>query len=212
MTARIDDAKSKVRSAIDPVTIEVIRRRLISIADQVDRNVSRTAFSLLVYEYKDYAVGIVDDEGRLMSQCTGGMPLFVADVLGAAVREGLAIYGKDNMREGDVIVTNYSGTIGQHLNNVVMYSPIFAQPEGEIAGFFVIVMHWLDIGGRVVGSISKYATDIFQEGIQFHCVKLHSQGEPVHEIYRMISSQYAISRRSHGRHRGPGGRLHRGAQ
>jgi N-methylhydantoinase B len=171
---------------VDPVTIEVIRRRLISIADQVDRNISRTAYSLLVYEYKDYAVGIVDAEGRLLSQCTGGMPLFVADVLGAAVREGLAIYGKEGMQEGDIIITNYSGTIGQHLNNVVMYTPIYTQHEGKLAGFFVIVMHWLDIGGRVVGSISKFATDIFQEGIQFHCVKLHSRGEPVAEIYRMI--------------------------
>ena len=78
----------------DPITVEVIRRRLISISDQVDLNISRTAYSPVVYEYKDYAVGIVDAEGKLLSQCTGGMPLFVADVLGAAVRDGLEIYGQ----------------------------------------------------------------------------------------------------------------------
>ena len=50
----------------------------------------------------------------------------------------------------------------------------------------VVVMHWIDVGGRDVGSLSKFATDIFQEGIQFRTVKLQSRGEPVREIYRMI--------------------------
>jgi N-methylhydantoinase B len=173
------------QAAVDPVTVEVVRRRLIAIADQVDLNITRTAFSPLVYEYKDYAVGIVDADARLLCQCTGGMPLFVADVLGAAVRDGLEIYGRDGFHEGDVIITNHGGTIGQHLNNVVMYTPVFS-PEGELAAFMLVVMHWLDIGGRNIGSISKYATDIFQEGIQFRTVKLRSRGEPVQEMYRMI--------------------------
>jgi N-methylhydantoinase B len=170
----------------DPITVEVIRRRLISISDQVDANITRTAYSPLVYEYKDYAVGVVDADGRLLSQCTGGMPLFVADVLGAAIRDGLAIYGKDNFREGDIVITNDAGTIGQHLNNIVMYTPVFAPDTRELIAFFVVVVHWLDVGGRVIGSLSKYATDIFQEGIQFRTVKLRSRGEPVEEIYRLI--------------------------
>ena len=45
---------------------------------------------------------------------------------GAAIRDGLAIYGKDNLHEGDIVITNDAGTIGQHLNNVVMYTPVFA--------------------------------------------------------------------------------------
>jgi N-methylhydantoinase B len=181
-----DPRSDREGSAPDPVTVEVIRRRLISISDQVDMNITRTAYSPVVYEYKDYAVGIVDANGRLLSQCTGGMPLFVADVLGAAVRDGLTIYGKDNLHEGDIVITNDAGTIGQHLNNVVMYTPVFAPDTGELAAFFVVVVHWLDVGGRVIGSLSKYATDIFQEGIQFRTVKLRSRGEPVAEIYRMI--------------------------
>jgi N-methylhydantoinase B len=170
----------------DPITVEVIRRRLISISDQVDANITRTAYSPLVYEYKDYAVGIVDDEGRLLSQCTGGMPLFVADVLGAAIRDGLAIYGKENFHEGDIVITNDAGTIGQHLNNIVMYTPVFAPDTRALIAFFVVVVHWLDVGGRVIGSLSKYATDIFQEGVQFRTVKLRSRGDPVEEIYRLI--------------------------
>ena len=172
-------------ASIDPVTVEVIRRRLTAIADQVDLNITRTAFSPLVYEYKDYAVGIVDVDGKLLCQCTSGLPLFVADVLGAAIRDGLEIYGKDGFHEGDIIISNHGGTIGQHLNNVAMYTPVF-NPEGELAAFMLVVMHWLDVGGRVVGSITKYSSDIFQEGIQFRTVKLYSRGEPVEDMFRMI--------------------------
>jgi N-methylhydantoinase B len=176
--------------AIDPVTVEVIRRRLVAIADEVDVNITRTAFSPYIYEYKDYAVGIVDANGDLICQCTAGMPVFVADVMRVAVLDGLKLYGRDNLHAGDIVVTNYAGTIGQHLNNVTMYTPIYApsEPTSEptLIGFMVVVMHWIDIGGREVGSLSQFSTDIFQEGIQFRTVKLYSRGEPVPEIYRMI--------------------------
>ena len=71
---------------IDPVTVEVIRRRLVAIADEVDVNITRTAFSPYIYEYKDYAVGIVDHRGDLICQCTAAMPVFVADVAAAIAR------------------------------------------------------------------------------------------------------------------------------
>jgi N-methylhydantoinase B len=70
-------------TAIDPVTVEVIRRRLVAISDEVDVNITRTAFSPYIYEYKDYAVGIVDANGDLICQCTAGA-VFVADVMRAA--------------------------------------------------------------------------------------------------------------------------------
>ena len=174
---------------IDPITLEVIRGAFTTLADEIDTNLARTAYSMLIYEYKDYAVGILDVEGRLICQCTGGMPIFIADVLGAAVRDGLEIYGVENLHPGDVIITNHAATMGQHLNNVAMYSPVFAgENDKKLVAFVIITAHWLDIGGRVVSSISKYATDIFQEGIQFRTVKLWSKGEPVPEIYRMIEN------------------------
>lgn len=177
------------KQRVDPITLEVIRGAFTTLADEIDTNLARTAYSMLIYEYKDYAVGILDAQGRLICQCTGGMPIFIADVLGAAVRDGLEIYGRDDLHPGDVIITNHAATMGQHLNNVAMYSPVFSGNDGkELVAFIVITAHWLDIGGRVVSSISKYATDIFQEGIQFRTVKLWSKGERVDEIYRMIEN------------------------
>jgi N-methylhydantoinase B len=175
--------------AIDPVTLEVIRNALTSITDQIDANITRTAFSPYIYEYKDYAVGITSSDGELITASTGGMPIFVADAVGMAVRDGLAIYGRDRLHDGDVIVCNHAAVQGQHLNNTVMYTPILAGPAGKsLIGFFAINVHWIDIGGASVGGFSFQTTDIFMEGLQLRTVKLQSKGEPVDEIYRIIES------------------------
>jgi N-methylhydantoinase B len=178
-----DDPPEATR--INPITAEIIRHGLLAIPKQIEINITRTAYSPLVYEYKDYAVGIVDPEGRLISESGGGIPLFVADALGVGVRDGLAIHGRDGIKPGDVIISNHAGTLGQHLNNVIMYTPVFV--DGELVAFMAIIVHWLDIGGWAVGSAAPVGTtDIFQEGIQFRSVKLWSEGRRLDDIYRII--------------------------
>src|SRR6202008_1300751 len=109
------------QTAIDPITLEVIRHGLISATQQIDANITRTAFSPFIYEYKDYAVGLVDPDGQLIAQNTGAMPIFVADSVGMAVRDGIAAYGRERLQQGDVLICNHASVQGQHLNNVVMY-------------------------------------------------------------------------------------------
>ena len=115
-----------IQAELDPIEAEIIRFGLLAIPKQIEVNITRTAYSPLVYEYKDYAVGIVDADARLVANSQGGIPLFVANALGVAVRDGLLVHGRDGIAPGDVIISNHAGTLGQHLNNVVMYTPIHA--------------------------------------------------------------------------------------
>src|ERR1700721_670691 len=133
------------RLPLDPVTLEVIRHRLVSITNQIDANIKRTAFSPYIYEYNDFAVGLTGAEGQLIAQCTGGMPPFVADSVGTAVRDGLQIYGADRLAHGDVVLCNHAAVQGQHLNNTVMYTPV--DVDGTRIGYFAVNVHWMDIGG-----------------------------------------------------------------
>jgi N-methylhydantoinase B len=147
---------SSIRSrSSDPATASC------SITNQIDANIKRTAFSPYIYEYNDFAVGLVGADGQLIAQCTGGMPPFVADSVGMAVRDGLEIYG-----QGAACITatscscNHAAVQGQHLNNTVMYTPIYAGPDhATLIGFFAINVHWIEIGG-----IQTNSTDIFMEG------------------------------------------------
>jgi len=179
--ARVSQGKA---TDVDPITLEVIRHGVIAIANQIDANITRTAFSPYIYEYKDFAVGLVGADGDLIAQNTDGMPPFVADSVGMAVRDGLSVYGKDRLHHGDVVVCNHAAVQGQHLNNTVMYTPIRVGANHEtLIGFFAINMHWIDIGGSVPRS-----TDIFMEGLQLRSVKLWSKGEPIEEICRIIET------------------------
>ena len=58
--------KGSEKPQIDPITLEVIRHGIISVCDQIDANMTRTAFSPYIYEYKDYAVGFVGAAGELL--------------------------------------------------------------------------------------------------------------------------------------------------
>ena len=83
-----------------------------------------------------------------------------------------------------MIVCNHAAVQGQHLNNTVMYTPIYAgEAGGELIGFFAINVHWIDIGGSAPKS-----TDIFMEGLQLRSIKMWSKGEPIEEVYRIIEN------------------------
>jgi N-methylhydantoinase B len=164
---------------IDPITLEVVRHSLVAIMDEAEANLTRTAFSQIIREVKDYCVGMVSATGETIAQSRGSIPTFVAD-LGSPVLDGLAIYG-DDLHDGDIIITNYAGVCGQHLNNVVMYTPVFA--EGQIAVFSALRTHWPDVGG--VG-LTTTSTEIFQEGVQFRCVKIYKRGVLDRDIERII--------------------------
>ncbi len=171
--------------AVDPIELQIIRQRLIAIPNLIEKNIERTAFSLLVQEYKDYAVGFVDASGRLVTQSRYSLPGFVANALGLAVRAGLAVYGEDDMHEGDVMIVNDAATLGKHLNDVCAFTPI--RVDGRLLGFFAVLVHWVDVGGAMPGScLSPTTTEIFQEGIQFPVMKLFSRGERQREIFRLI--------------------------
>lgn len=177
-------------TAVDPIVGDIIMHHLCAIPNLIDKDITRTAFSFLISEYKDYATGIVDADGRLIAQCTGGLPIFCANALCAAVKDGLKLYGKKQLQHGDVVLSNHAATMGQHLNNVVMYTPIrTSEADDGLLGFFVVVMHWMDVGGITPGSCtSNDTTDVFQEGLQLHTVKLLSAGRHVEEIYRIVAA------------------------
>ena len=78
-------AATEDANAVDPITLEVIRHGIVSINDQIDA------------------------DGRLIAQCNGGMPVFVADAVGAAVRDGLAVYGKHRFHPGDAVCIEAGG-------------------------------------------------------------------------------------------------------
>ena len=57
--------------------------------------------------------------------------------------------------------------------------PIFV--DGELVAFSANKAHWTEVGGKDPGSWTTDSTDIWQEGLQFPCVKLFSRGRAERE-------------------------------
>ncbi|HEX7539487.1 MAG TPA: hydantoinase B/oxoprolinase family protein, partial [Syntrophales bacterium] len=52
----------------DPITLEILWRRLISVVDEADGSVARTAFSSLLRDAHDYTCMFTDRQGRELAQ------------------------------------------------------------------------------------------------------------------------------------------------
>src|ERR1700733_12416774 len=78
-TNKMPTAEHRIK--LDPITTEIIREKLQSIPNLVEADLTRTAFSPLVYEYKDYSVGVVDSEGSIIALAQHGLPLFTASMI-----------------------------------------------------------------------------------------------------------------------------------
>src|ERR1700680_4416023 len=90
---------------IDIVTLEVIRNVLPAIANEMSYVLQRTSYNMMIYEVRDYCCGLLDTSGRLLSQNTGGVSHFVAD-LGVVIRDGVKRYATDGFGAGEVTITN----------------------------------------------------------------------------------------------------------
>ena len=101
---------------LDLVTLEVIRNALPAITNEMSHVLQRTSYNMMIYEVRDYCCGLISPEGDLLSQNTGGVSHFVAD-LGTVIKDGVEKYGKNGFRPGDLIITNHQ--------RVVRHKPFF---------------------------------------------------------------------------------------
>ncbi len=169
----------------DALELEIFRYAAEAVVDELDTNITRTAHSPLVYEYKDYSVGLVTKDFRLLSQSRYNIPLFLAD-LGEPVRDAVEVIGEERLEPGDIFITNFAPPTGSHLNNVIAASPVFQ--DGAVVAYVVIRTHWPDVGGLAPGSITLDARSIFHEGVQYRGLKIVSAGRLVPEVLATIQA------------------------
>ena len=95
------------------------------------------------------------------------------------------MHGQKGFQPGDVLIMNHPYVCGQHLNNVVVYTPFFYQ--GKLVAFLAVRAHWIDIGGTRVGFGYSGTREVYEEGLQFRSLKLYRGGEPNQDLFQLIS-------------------------
>ncbi len=181
---------------LDPVTLEVIRNALPAIANEMAADLQRTSYNMMIYEVRDFCTALLAPNGDLVSQNVGGVSHFVAD-LGVIVVDGMKRYGAEGFKPGDVIITNHQAVAGQHLNNIVIYMPIFF--HGELVMFAMVRAHWIDIGGMSTGfGAGPTVADPWQEGLQLDQIKIYEEGKLDEKMYRVLKDNIRFPESSLG--------------
>jgi N-methylhydantoinase B len=173
-----------LRSRLDPVTLEVIRNAIPAISNEMSYDLQRTSYNMMIYEVCDYSCTLLDTAGTLMSQNIGGVSHFIAD-MGVVIKDGIARYGLKNFAQGDVLITNHQAVAGQHLNNIVIYTPFFL--DGVLTAFPAVRAHWVDVGGLSTGFGALGSTDPWSEGLQLNQLKIYEAGKPDNKLLQVIA-------------------------
>lgn len=168
---------------VDLLEREIFRYTAQSITEELELNITRTAYSPLIQESQDYCISLISPEFRPYSQSQASIPIFVSD-MGEPVRQAVAAIGLDELQPGDVFVINHES--GQHLNNVVMATPLFH--GDELTGYLSIRAHWADVGGLVPGGQSMNSRTIHQEGTRYVGLRLMRAGVLMREVLATLQA------------------------
>jgi N-methylhydantoinase B len=172
----------------DPIRTEIMKHRLVSVAEEMGARLQRAAFSPNIKERRDFSCAVFDASGNLVAQAAhipvhlGAMPLSVQACL-----ESLTFH------PGDVAMVNDPYRGGTHLPDITVVSPVFVEdhqlqgvsPSATLLGFVANRAHHADIGGISAGSM-PLSQEIYQEGVIIPPVKLMVGGKKNEDMWRFF--------------------------
>lgn len=147
--------------SISPADQAVIGQALMSAAREMGAKLYRSAFSPIVRDGKDASTGIMDASGAAVAQSDELIPVLVGS-LSITLRNCMAAAPPETLGEGDFYITNHPYRGAHHLQDILVFMPVFA--EGRIIAYAAAVAHHLDVGGGAPG-LNSSATDLYGEGL-----------------------------------------------
>src|SRR6266516_763205 len=169
-----------MKNTIDPITLEVLWNRLLSVVNEQQVTLMRTAFSTVVRESQDLACGVFDTRGSMIAQSLTGTPGHI-NAMATVVRHFLKEYPAETLRPGDVLITNDPWQTAGQINDMTILTPVF---KGErVIAYFASTCHAPDIGGHI---FSGEAREVYEEGLRIPITKLFLRDEPNAELFKII--------------------------
>ncbi len=166
--------------ALDPIQLEVLWNRLLSVANEQQTTLVRTAFSTIVRESLDLACGVFSTHGQMIGQSLTGTPGHINPMATGAIHF-LNAYPPETLEPGDVLVTNDPWQTAGQVNDFTVLTPVFR--DARIVAYFANCCHAPDIGGRI---LSAEAREVYEEGLRVPITKLFAGGEPNTELFKII--------------------------
>jgi N-methylhydantoinase B/oxoprolinase/acetone carboxylase alpha subunit len=175
-------------SALDSITVEVVRHKLEGIANEMQSTLLRSSFSPIVKEGLDASASLFTPDGTTLAQSCS-IPIHLATLI-PAVAEVLKTYPLGSMAEGDAYILNDPYLGGTHLPDIAVIMPVFHR--GKAIALSGAMTHHQDIGGMAAGSVPTNATEIYQEGLRIPPLKLRDAGVDNDTLVRLLRQNVRI--------------------
>ena len=174
----------------DPITLEVLRNRFDSIAEEIQLTLLRSSYSVILKEGEDCSAAVFSAAGEIIAQSTA-LPQHMGAFIPAVARI-IAEFPLSEMQAGDIYCMNDPHDGGTHLPDLVVAMPVIF--DGRVVAFSVCLAHQEDIGGKVPGSMPTDSTEIFEEGLIIPPSQLHMAGVPNRTLLKLIERNVRLPR------------------
>ena len=171
---------------LDPVTIQILWNRLITIVDEAATGLMRTACTPSVKEYHDFCCALFDANAQMLSHSTVTTAGFLG-IVPEVMRNFLKKHPPETLKPGDAIITNDPWIASGHLIDISIASPIFH--NDRIVGYTLCIVHHLDMGGRMSTLESK---DMYEEGLKIPILKLFDAGQRNETVFEFIRANIRV--------------------
>jgi N-methylhydantoinase B len=158
----------------DPIRLEIFKNLYQFIAEQMGIVLQNTATSVNIKERLDFSCAIFDASGLLVANAPH-IPVHLGS-MSESVRSLINDQG-DNIKPGNVYLSNNPYNGGTHLPDVTAITPIFDGEKTQIIFYVASRGHQADIGGITPGSMPPHSTTVAEEGIIFDNFLLVEQGD-----------------------------------
>jgi len=162
----------------DPITLEILWNRCRTILNEEIAGLIRAAFSPIIREAKDCSAGLYDRAGNFMTHADEG-----ECHIRQTVKCFLEKFSADELKPGDVLISNDPWKVGGHINDTAVVVPVFLHER--VVGFTAYLGHHIDMGGR---GFSADSTSLYEEGILIPPLKLFAAGEPSIDVFELVSN------------------------
>jgi N-methylhydantoinase B len=169
-------------TAFTAAKLQVMWNRLLAIVEEQGQTLIRAAFSPIVRECGDISAGIFDLRGRMLAQAVTGTPGHI-NTMAEAVKTLRGFFPLQEMKPGDIYLTNDPWIASGHLNDFLLLMPAFR--DGRVVGFSACTSHLVDLGGLGMG---PEGSDIFDEGLLIPPCKLVEAGEVNDLLLRIVKA------------------------
>lgn len=169
---------------LDPITFSVLDEGIRSAVEEMKSVVERTAYSNLWREAGDLSCGLLLENGEIVAQGRGDIPIHLAS-MSLTLKGMLAAIPLDTIHPGDVLLQNDPYQGNNHMPDFFMAMPVFH--GSKLVCFTAVRGHYVDIGSPVAGSYNLAARDIYGEGLRIPPVKLYKEGTLDREIAAIIA-------------------------